>query len=87
MSTCRVISQFSWDSLFILILAGGEYGTALQAAASEGELQIVQLLLKHKADVNLQGNMLIISYLYAHSCSGRWKVWNCTSSSRSERAH
>jgi ankyrin repeat protein len=42
------------------ILAGGKHGTALQAAASFGHLEIIQLLLKHNADVNLQGNKLII---------------------------
>ncbi|KAF9064043.1 hypothetical protein BDP27DRAFT_201288 [Rhodocollybia butyracea] len=34
---------------------GGHYGTALQAAASRGNKDIVQLLLEHNADVNTQG--------------------------------
>ncbi|KAF9060000.1 ankyrin repeat-containing domain protein [Rhodocollybia butyracea] len=34
---------------------GGEYGNALQAAISQGDKDIVQLLLEHKADVNAQG--------------------------------
>jgi ankyrin repeat protein len=38
------------------ILAGGKYGTALQAAAIRGDLEIIQLLLDYEADVNLQGN-------------------------------
>ena len=36
-------------------LAGGQYGCALQAAAAQGSLKTVQLLLEYKADVNLQG--------------------------------
>ncbi|KAK4117923.1 hypothetical protein N657DRAFT_584570, partial [Parathielavia appendiculata] len=34
---------------------GGQYGTALQAAASKGEMEIVRLLLDNGADVNAQG--------------------------------
>ncbi|KAF7968340.1 hypothetical protein HWV62_30929 [Athelia sp. TMB] len=34
---------------------GGEYGTALQAASSEGHLEICQLLLEHGADLNASG--------------------------------
>lgn len=34
---------------------GGEYGTALQAAAYFGNLKIVQLLLERGADVNIEG--------------------------------
>ena len=65
------------------ILAGGEYGTALQAAAAEGRLKIIQLLLDNKADVNLQGNKPILWKLYTYLYSGRGTVWNCTSGSSS----
>jgi hypothetical protein len=66
MSICRVMSLLLWSSMLTHIWAGGEYGIALQAAASEGHLEIVQLLLKYKADVNLLGNMPIIPYFYAY---------------------
>ena len=48
------------------ILAGGEYGSALQAAAAGGHVETVQVLLAHKADVNLQGKKPIILQLYAY---------------------
>jgi ankyrin repeat protein len=35
--------------------AGGEYGTALQAASHQGNQEIVTLLLEKGADPNVQG--------------------------------
>jgi hypothetical protein len=55
-STCRVMSLLLWNCMLTYIWAGGEYGTALQTAACFKCLEIVQLLLEHQADVNLQGN-------------------------------
>jgi urea transporter len=60
------------------IWAGGEYGSALQAAALQGCLEIVQLLLKQNADVNLQGNEPTILELHAYLYWGRWTIWKCT---------
>ena len=37
---------------------GGDYGTALQAAAARGHKDIVEDLLKSDADVNLAGGLL-----------------------------
>ncbi|KAF7350616.1 Ankyrin 2,3/unc44 [Mycena sanguinolenta] len=34
---------------------GGEYHTALQAAASSGQFHVTEWLLKHSADINVQG--------------------------------
>jgi ankyrin repeat protein len=48
------------------IWAGGEYGSALQAAAYRGHLEIVKLLLDHNADVNLQSNELTTLELYPY---------------------
>jgi ankyrin repeat protein len=53
------------------IWAGGEYGSTLQAAAFQGHLEIVKLLLDHNADVNLQGNEHITLELYAYLHLGR----------------
>ncbi|KAJ7867409.1 ankyrin repeat-containing domain protein [Mycena olivaceomarginata] len=38
-----------------MVPAGGEYGTALQAASYRGNLEVVALLLKKGADPNAQG--------------------------------
>jgi ankyrin repeat protein len=37
------------------LFSGGQYGTALQAASTEGETEIVRLLLKNNADPNILG--------------------------------
>jgi hypothetical protein len=63
------------------ICAGGEYGSALQAAAFWGHLEIIKLLLDYNTDVNLHGNELITLELYASLYLGRWRIWKCTSSS------
>jgi ankyrin repeat protein len=40
--------------------AGGEYGTALQAALFHGSLEIVKLLLDKGADPNAEGASFVI---------------------------
>jgi ankyrin repeat protein len=47
-------SEYEYQSAKLLF-PGGEYGTALQAAASNGWLNIVKLLLGNNADPNIVG--------------------------------
>jgi ankyrin repeat protein len=47
-----------------MVLAGGEYGTALQAASYHGELNIVTLLLEKGANPNAQGADCVIPRMY-----------------------
>jgi hypothetical protein len=63
------------------IWVGGQYGSALQAAAHWGPLEVVKLLLDYNANVNLQGNEPITLELYAYLYLGRWTIWKCTSGS------
>ena len=58
MSICRVNEPIILE-FYAYILAGGQYGSALQAAATLGQLEITELLLHHKADVDLQGKSLL----------------------------
>jgi ankyrin repeat protein len=51
--TVRVILQMGAD----VNAEGGEYSNALQAASSQGRLDIVKLLLSHGADVNAKGGL------------------------------
>jgi ankyrin repeat protein len=37
---------------------GGYYGTPLQAATSKGKLDVVELLLEHGADPDVQGDVI-----------------------------
>jgi hypothetical protein len=64
MSIFWVISLLFHTSKLTHILAGGEYGTALHAAEVEGHIKIAQLLMKHQADDNLQGNKPMIQASY-----------------------
>jgi len=43
--------------------SGGKYQTALQAASAMGNLDVVALLLKHGADVTVQGEYLHVQTL------------------------
>jgi ankyrin repeat protein len=40
--------------------AGGQYGTALQAASVGGDLEIVRLLLEKGAELNVEGANFLI---------------------------
>jgi hypothetical protein len=68
-------------SIFTYISENGKCGAALQAAVIQGHLEVVKLLLNHRADVNLQGNEPITLELYACLYLGRWRIWKCTSGS------
>jgi hypothetical protein len=81
MSICRVMGLLLWNCMLTYIWAGGQYGSALQAAVYQGHLEIVKLLLDHNADVNLKGNGPISLELYAYLYLGRWRIWKCTSGS------
>jgi hypothetical protein len=74
MSISRVMSLLLWNTMLTCIWAGGEHGSALQAAAASGHIKTVQMLLNHKADVNLPGKVPIVLYLYAYLYSGRWTI-------------
>jgi hypothetical protein len=86
MSISKVMSLLLWNTTLTYIWAGGEHGSALQAAAFLGHLEIVKLLLDHNADVNLQGNEPIILELYAYLYLGRGRIWKCTSGSNTSEA-
>jgi ankyrin repeat protein len=38
-----------------MMISGGRYGTALQAASFQGKTNVAELLLARGADVNVQG--------------------------------
>jgi ankyrin repeat protein len=50
------------ECIIQMIIAGGEYGTALYAASFTGKMDTVRLLLESGADPNLRG-MVTISFL------------------------
>jgi ankyrin repeat protein len=54
-ASCAILS--TWTHTFA---AGGEYGTALQAASYGGHLEIVQFLLENGADPNIQGANFVL---------------------------
>jgi hypothetical protein len=43
-----------------MLIAGGKYGTAIEAASYEGGLELVKLLLEKGADVNAQGACFVV---------------------------
>jgi hypothetical protein len=47
-----------------MVPAGGEYGTALQAASYQGRLKVVALLLERGANPNVQCASLGIPRMY-----------------------
>jgi ankyrin repeat protein len=49
------------------MLQGGFYGTPLQAAAFKGHKDIVELLLNHGADLNIQGENVFCFQWTCHS--------------------
>lgn len=53
---------------------GGEYGTALIAAAQEPHKAVVKLLLENGADVNLCSSGENLNALYAAASSGHGEV-------------
>ena len=61
MSPFRVQSVLSPIEECLFLFSGGQYGTALQAASIKGNLNIVQVLTEHGADVNIQGAKCLIS--------------------------
>jgi hypothetical protein len=48
------------------IFADGRYGTALQAAAYQKHSKMIEMLLDQKADINLQGSIIIHIGGYSH---------------------
>jgi hypothetical protein len=85
MSICNVMNLLFWNCMLTYIWAGGEYGSALQAAACLRHLEIVQLLLDHTADVNLQGNEHTILEFYTYLYLTRGIIWKLTSGSSSSK--
>ncbi|KAF9064325.1 ankyrin repeat-containing domain protein [Rhodocollybia butyracea] len=51
----RIIEDLLSEETTDVNAQGGKYGNALQAAAAQGNKDVVQLLLEHKADANAQG--------------------------------
>jgi ankyrin repeat protein len=47
-----------------MVLEGGRYNTALQAASSGGHLEIAKSLLDHGADPNIPGERNFDSHAY-----------------------
>ena len=48
-------------SLFNMSCVGGDYGTALQAAAARGYMDVVKCLLESGVDPNVEGWCFIIA--------------------------
>jgi hypothetical protein len=63
MEQTRIFKVWAYHSLGTpanILIVGGKYGTALQAASYEGGLELVKLLLEREADVNAQGTSPVI---------------------------
>ena len=55
---CLLLHDMSLSNISCL---GGDYGTALQAAAARGNTDVVECLLKSGADPNVEGWCFIIA--------------------------
>jgi ankyrin repeat protein len=58
-----------------MLIAGGEYRTALHAALYKENVELVKLLLDKGADVNARGASVVIPRIFS-SPDCRWRVWD-----------
>jgi ankyrin repeat protein len=57
-----------------MLIAGGEHGTALQIALDLQNLDIIELLVEHGADPNVQGASFPILEISSRHVDGRRQV-------------
>jgi hypothetical protein len=76
------MSFHSKDDVTEMAHEGGEYGTALQAASIQRNLDIVKLLLEKGGDPNAQGkNVFPLQGGWHWNGKSRWQVWDSPPSS------